>query len=222
MHIHDSTSQRLAVGLAALAGFIDALGFLSLGGVFVSFMSGNSTRFAVDLAGGDGLRVALLPLGIIALFVIGVMLGRLIRHMVRQRPSTAILVFMSLTLALAAVLQGMGLLLWAAPCLAIAMGAANNVFFREGEVSIGVTYMTGTLVKFGQRLAGRLLGDRQSRWAPYLMLWAGLVSGAVAGAWGYMFYGLAVLWAGVGLCLLLAFCFSRTEKVLPRTSVSGL
>lgn len=211
MHIHDATAKRLAAGLAALAGFIDALGFLSLGGVFVSFMSGNSTRFAVDAAGGADLRIALLPLGIIVLFVIGVMLGRLIRHTVTRCPSTAILVFMSVTLMLAAVLQGMGLLLWAAPCLAIAMGAANNVFFREGEVSIGVTYMTGTLVKFGQRLAGRMLGDRQSRWAPYLMLWAGLVLGALAGAWGYALYGLGVLWAGVGLCLFLALCFWRTE-----------
>jgi len=46
---HDSPSQKLAIGLALLAGFIDALGYFSLGGVFVSFMSGNSTRFAVDV-----------------------------------------------------------------------------------------------------------------------------------------------------------------------------
>jgi len=35
--------------------------------------------------------------------------------------------------------------------LAAAMGAANTVFRRDGEVSIGVTYMTGTLVKGVQR-----------------------------------------------------------------------
>ena len=37
----------LAVVLVALAGFVDAVGFLVLGGLFVSFMSGNSTQFAI-------------------------------------------------------------------------------------------------------------------------------------------------------------------------------
>ncbi len=212
MHIHDVTSRRLAIGLAALAGFIDALGFLSLGGVFVSFMSGNSTRFAVDAAGGVDAHMALVPLGIIALFVIGVMLGRVIRHTASKRPSTAILTFMSATLALAGVLQGLGFAWLAAPCLAIAMGAANNVFFREGEVSIGVTYMTGTLVKFGQRFAGSLLGERDRHWVPYLLLWLGLVTGAVAGAFGFAHFGFAVLWAGVVACAGLTVCFARIEK----------
>ncbi|MDM8353607.1 DUF1275 family protein, partial [Brevundimonas diminuta] len=38
--------------LAGLAGYVDSLGFLHLGGVFVSFMSGNTTRLAVNLAEG--------------------------------------------------------------------------------------------------------------------------------------------------------------------------
>ena len=37
----------LAVLLAALAGIVDAIGFIRLGHLFVSFMSGNSTQFAV-------------------------------------------------------------------------------------------------------------------------------------------------------------------------------
>ena len=43
----------MAVLLAALAGYVDSLGFLQLGGLFVSFMSGNSTRMAVGVSMGD-------------------------------------------------------------------------------------------------------------------------------------------------------------------------
>ena len=37
----------LACALSALAGYVDGIGYLHLGGLFVSFMSGNSTRMGV-------------------------------------------------------------------------------------------------------------------------------------------------------------------------------
>ncbi|MFX6760099.1 DUF1275 family protein, partial [Acinetobacter baumannii] len=40
----------LACALSGLAGFVDGIGFLHLGGLFVSFMSGNSTHLGVSLA----------------------------------------------------------------------------------------------------------------------------------------------------------------------------
>ena len=43
----------LAGFLAALAGMVDAIGYLRLGHLFVSFMSGNSTQLAVAVGGGD-------------------------------------------------------------------------------------------------------------------------------------------------------------------------
>ena len=43
--------RLFAALLSGLAGFVDAIGFIKLGGFFVSFMSGNSTRLAVALAG---------------------------------------------------------------------------------------------------------------------------------------------------------------------------
>ncbi|HBV13129.1 MAG TPA: DUF1275 domain-containing protein, partial [Brevundimonas sp.] len=64
----------LALLLAALAGYVDSLGFLHLGGVFVSFMSGNSTRLAVSLAEGRW-QAAGAVAGVLALFVLGAMLG---------------------------------------------------------------------------------------------------------------------------------------------------
>ena len=81
--------------------------------------------------------------------------------------------------------------------LALAMGAENNVFQRGGEVSVGVTYMTGTLVKLGQNLAMASAGGPRWRWLPYLLLWAGLVAGAVTGAALYPLHGLNALWGAV-------------------------
>ena len=57
----------LACALSALAGYVDGIGFLHLGGLFVSFMSGNSTRMGVSLAQGHWLN-AIEALGLIALF----------------------------------------------------------------------------------------------------------------------------------------------------------
>jgi uncharacterized membrane protein YoaK (UPF0700 family) len=44
---YDARFWSLAAGLSGMAGYVDAIGFLKLGGLFVSFMSGNSTQLAV-------------------------------------------------------------------------------------------------------------------------------------------------------------------------------
>ena len=67
----------LACALSALAGYVDAVGFLYLGGLFVSFMSGNSTRLGVSLAEGHWSNAAE-AIGLIALFVTGAAAGSLI------------------------------------------------------------------------------------------------------------------------------------------------
>lgn len=72
---YDKRVQALAIGLSALAGYVDAIGFIQLGGFFVSFMSGNSTRLGVGLI--ERSNNAALAGGLIALFVAGVIAGSL-------------------------------------------------------------------------------------------------------------------------------------------------
>src|SRR5215468_588805 len=67
----------LACALSSLAGYVDGIGYLHLGGLFVSFMSGNSTRMGVSLAAGQW-RPALEAFGLIVLFVVGAAAGSLI------------------------------------------------------------------------------------------------------------------------------------------------
>lgn len=193
-----------AICLSAVAGYVDAVGFIALGGFFVSFMSGNSTRLSVGLAGGSG--DAAVAGGLIASFLFGVMLGSITgRFTTARRRAAAILGLSASLLALASALASLGARAEALALVASAMGAKNTVFEREGEVSIGLTYMTGTLVKVGQRLAAALLGghDRLG-WLPYLLLWLGLVGGAVLGAAAYGHFGLHALWLAAGVELALA------------------
>lgn len=198
---YDKRVRALAVCLSTLAGYVDAVGFIELGGFFVSFMSGNSTRLGVGV--GERATDAMLAGSLIALFLVGVIAGALVGHVARGRRRSAVLLFVAALLALAALGAGLGFP-FALLLLTVAMGAENSVFERDGEVSIGLTYMTGALVRLGHNLVQAFLGKDGRAWVPYLFLWAGLTSGAVAGALTYPRFGLACLWAAAGMTAILA------------------
>ena len=213
----DRGRQRLAIGLAGLAGFVDANGYLSAHGYFVSFMSGNTTRLGVDLA-RDPAQAAV-PALLIAGFVSGVTAGAVVagRSGVRRKPAVlALVTALLLTAAIVrgAALPGPGPALTLA-LLVAAMGALNNTFQRGGEVTIGLTYMTGALVKLGQALGARLLGQPRTGWAAQIALWCGLAAGAVLGALACAWIAGAALWLAGGWAaamLGLALRLTRDER----------
>ena len=189
---YDKRVQALAIGLSALAGYVDAIGFIHLGGFFVSFMSGNSTRLGVGLI--ERTNDAALAGGLIALFVTGVVVGSFVGGSAKAHRRPAVLILVALLLFNAASSAATGLTEAAVVAMVLAMGAENAVFEHDGELHIGLTYMTGTLVKFGQRVAAAIMGGPRFAWASYGLLWAGLVAGAVAGAASFAWIGLATLW----------------------------
>ncbi|MBN8845991.1 MAG: DUF1275 domain-containing protein [Sphingomonadales bacterium] len=194
----DRSHQLLAVGVAVLAGFVDAIGFVESGGFFVSFMTGNSTRMAVGAA--EWHRAALLAGGIIAVFVTGVVTGALVAGRFRERRAATVLLCVTLLLTVAAALRFAGADWPAILCLAFAMGVVNAALEGRDGTIVGVTYMTGTLIQMGQKIANRLRGEGDGRWLHHLGLWAGLVGGAIMGArillWSVpSAYGAAILLA---------------------------
>lgn len=201
----DRRALVLAVLLSAQAGFVDALGFIELGGFFVSFMSGNSTRLAVGLAADRS--DAILAGVLILTFVAGVFVGTLVRTAAPLRWQKPVaLGFLSLCLLGAALAHSLGATPLALFAMAFAMGAENIVFERDGEIAIGLTYMTGALVKLGQRLAHAVKGTGgRWDWAPFLALWGALMGGAVAGALIHPVLGLSALWGAAAMTTALMF-----------------
>jgi len=203
----------LAATLSALAGYVDAVGFMTLGGFFVSFMSGNSTRLGVGLT--HDLTYALTALGLIAAFVIGAAAGSLVGHAAAHHRRSAVLLTVAVTLALAALLDGLGVAMAAAGLMAFAMGAENATFEEGGETRVAVTYMTGALVKMGQRLAAVLRGGSGEGFFAYALLWLGLVTGAVSGALAFTQLGTAALWIASAFAALLGLIARADPEPTP-------
>ena len=204
----DRRERAFAACLSMLAGFVDAIGFLNLGGFFVSFMSGNSTRMSVGIVTGS--PDAAIAAALIGLFVVGVIAGSLIGHAAAGRRRTWVLLLVATLLAIGALAAGPGISLVAIVAIVLAMGAENAVFEQDGDIPIGVTYMTGTLVKFAQRVALALRGGERLDWVPYLLLWAGLVTGAVLGAVAYGWIAMGALWIASAAATVLALIARRT------------
>jgi uncharacterized membrane protein YoaK (UPF0700 family) len=82
----------------------------------------------------------------------------------------------------------------AAFLMALAMGAQNAVVHQAGRTRTSVTYVTGTLVSFGERLADALFSaGPAAACIPYLIFWTALVCGGAAGGIAHAEYGIGAL-----------------------------
>jgi uncharacterized membrane protein YoaK (UPF0700 family) len=201
----------LACALSALAGYVDGIGFLHLGGLFVSFMSGNSTRMGVSLAEGDWQPAAQAG-GLIALFVAGAAAGSLIVLGRGAYCQCRLLLVEAALLAGAALCHAFGFASTAVGAIVLAMGLENAVFQIEGGAGLGLTYVTGALVKVGQLCAAALTGGPRFGWLPNLLLWAALVAGSACGALAYHWINLAAIWFAAGGALTLGALLAATVR----------
>lgn len=194
----------LAICMMAVAGYVDAVGFLALGHLFVSYMSGNSTQFAVSLVNGN-VGKAEKAGSIVGIYVFGVVIGHLLalRAKIWRRPAV---------LLLEAALLGVALL--AAPSrfaivpTVLAMAVQNEALHRAGEIKTQLTYVTGTLVRLGEHIASALSGCEPKKrwlWISYLLLWGALVIGAFIGALIYTNRQIgALIWPALAILLFAA------------------
>ena len=210
MHRLNPRNQAVAISLAGLAGYVDALAFIELKGFFVSFMSGNSTRMGVGLIEreSDWQTAAAL----IGAFAAGVVLGSLVGRKAHHHRAAKLIALIALLLGAAAVVMTIGASRnLAIALMALAMGAVNAVYEQDGEVKFGLTYMTGAIVKVGQHIAAFLSGEKVVGSISYALLWAGLVGGAALAAFTHPLWGLTGLWAASGFAACLALVMWRED-----------
>jgi uncharacterized membrane protein YoaK (UPF0700 family) len=180
-----STAARLFFGLAiaALAGWVDAIGFLSLGSNYLSFMSGNTTQVAAWAAAGVW-PSAFGGGAIILSFFVGGFIGTLMADGA-GRFHISILFASEFALFCAAIslMQTTPGLLALLP-VAAAMGMQNNLRQLVGRADVGITFVTGSLFCAGQSLARALTGKApRAEWLAHVANWLAFLLGAAGGAY---------------------------------------
>ena len=181
-----------AMALAATSGGADAIGYLALGHVFTSAMTGNLTLLGIALAHRDGLRIGRVFVSLVC-YMVGVALGARIARtpepgdpvwppaVTRALAVEAILV---VTYAVVWWAVGPGRDVYSEAILlgvgATALGIQSSAMQRFGSaVGLNTTFLSGSLV----RLVGQLaIGYRYRDIHHHLLVLVGLICGAGLGA----------------------------------------
>jgi uncharacterized membrane protein YoaK (UPF0700 family) len=196
-----------AVMLAAVAGYVDALGFLLLRGVFTSHVTGDTGHIGNALAVGE-LAEAVRFAWPILVFVAGLFVSAAITAIAQKRgfhssfgialAIEALLLFVSPLIkeyfALAAVLAG-------------SMGIQTLTVTAVRGLRIYTTYMTGNLSKFAEGATRYLVfGNRVELGNSIVtgLLWIFFLAGAITGAVAHRTWDRAAAIAPAMLIALLA------------------
>ncbi len=184
------SAERLAACLATIAGFIDAYGMITFG-VFVSFMSGNTTQTGYQAAEGLFGPAGLSGLAIL-FFVIGSFAGTLLLDAGEERERRLMFGVVAVMLAMIMGFTQLALLSAAAAIasISLAMGIMTRAFSRVGAQPVSPTFVTGTLSGIGSHLALAArrapLPDAQGPWDTHVRralllarVWAGFLAGAL-------------------------------------------
>ena len=184
--MYDSEA-RLSWVLAALAGMLGATAYTHSAGYFVTFMTGNAQRAVLGFFRGD--VVLSISAGLLVLcFVAGVVIASVCRRhfWVAHPHGPTVLTTFSLVAATVVDVFDEG---WEeanldfGPILLVAfgIGALNTSFVKDGEVSVPLSYVTGTLVKMGQGIERHIAGGKAADWLGYFLLFASFALGAALG-----------------------------------------
>jgi uncharacterized membrane protein YoaK (UPF0700 family) len=203
-----------ALARVLISGYVDAYALLNFG-VFVSFMTGNTTTGGAH-AGQGNLAAAghsLLP---IPFFMVGIVGGTLLTHSDRQRALGRISVLVAIMLVLGVAGAYLAWPAWLGIVfLSSAMGLLNTSVTQIGGQPVSLGFMTGDLNNLAQHISQAILrtpvpqsqGPTDTHWrraALLSSLWIFFLAGAVLGAALSSHLALWTLLLPAGLLVLLA------------------
>jgi uncharacterized membrane protein YoaK (UPF0700 family) len=195
--------------LAVLAGVLGAIAFMHSAGYFVTFMTGNAQRSVLGYFRGD-VRSSVTAAVLMLCFVAGVVVASMCRRRFwAEHPhGPTVLTTFSLVAATVVDVVDEG---WEEEALDFApimlvvfgVGALNTSFVKDGEVSVPLSYVTGTLVKMGQGIERHIAGGTAADWLGYFLLFASFVVGAAVGGFiGSVVNGTWMLVVATVMCAL--------------------
>jgi uncharacterized membrane protein YoaK (UPF0700 family) len=185
----------VAVLLAAVTGFVDAVAFDRFLGVFVANQSGNAVFLGMAI-GGSTASTVWRPATSMAGFALGIVVGQLVRPRVPRARTGAWLLLCELVLFVAVIVitgpldrahvvgggEGVVLILLAS----MAMGVQTEVIRHVAGTAVATTYQTGAIARLGEavtRVVSRAARLREEREVVILLLvLAAYVGGAALGA----------------------------------------
>lgn len=188
--------------LALIAGYLDSYSLLAYG-IYVSFMSGNTTQTG-SLIGRDKGAVAIPAALAILSFVVGSGVGT---WFARSRlPHARQVLFGAIAAVLAVVISGALLpggslpALISIPMLAAAMGVMNATHSHVGAEPMSITFVTGTLHRIGTHIALALrqepVPDARGPWDTHIRragveasVWASFFGGTIVSAAASLHFG---------------------------------
>lgn len=173
--------------LAVLAGVLGATAFSHSAGYFVTFMTGNAQRAVLGFFRGD-VALSVTAALLLLCFVAGVVIASVCRRHFWVAHPHGPTVLTTLSLVAATVLDVIDegweeSFLDFPPIMLVVfgIGALNTSFVKDGEVSVPLSYVTGTLVKMGQGIERHIAGGNASDWLGYFLLFASFAFGAAVG-----------------------------------------
>lgn len=213
--------------LAGVGGSIDAIGLLTLGGLFVSHMSGNTAALG-ELFGQGKWALGLPHLFAVPVFLVGLFIGYLL---IVETPTytrcawiLTVEAFLLSVFWVASTFTGElpvnspGYFLLAAPPL-LAMGMQNATLRQIGRSVFASTYVTGVLDMLAKSAAKYFLNRNTPEAGAKLRdaisaagVWLSYAVGAMIGGAGILFVGQNILALPVLILVVLAAIFFCTDK----------
>ncbi|MCD9466566.1 DUF1275 domain-containing protein [Photobacterium iliopiscarium] len=169
--------------LLFVAGIVDAIGFIHLkNGLFVSFMSGNTTHVAMLLSSHQ-YHQSLPYIGVILLFVTGITVGEMIALLQRKNYRWLVMSAVSILLCSAIFIEQITIPMATNFVLAFAMGLQNIALRITINKAMPLTFATAFLANTGRELAMLLLGQGDKKvFIKQISLWLSIFIGAIVGS----------------------------------------